>query len=205
VLAEETDERAVLRPAVRADPAKSGQARAPAYLVGRVVHRFLANWEALSLPRLEQESRLMALAHSEGILQPEAIRHAVGRALGMLDHLRRTELYHEIGNAVERSCEVPFTLSTPLGELHGIIDLLFEDREGEWHLVEWKTEWFPEGKLEKQTLDHRPQIAIYVAAARRVLGLNLDARVCFLGLHARVHAYSALELEGEAAWAIQPG
>ena len=95
---------------------------------------------------------------------------------------------------------MPFTLSTIHGELHGIIDLLFHDRAGSWQLVEWKTEGFPKDKFEEEARAHRIQIALYAAAARRVLGVAPEARVCFLGRQAQVYAYTAAELETEAAW-----
>ena len=204
-LAEDSGEMAALRPAVRSTQVENGQARAPAYLLGRLVHRLMANWENLALSRIELESRLIALARAEGISHPEAIHHAVGRVLKMIDQFKQTGLYEEIDSAVQRSSEVPFTLSTPNGQLHGVIDLLFQDRKGQWHLVDWKTDWFPEGELEAQALAHRPQVAIYAAAVRKLLQVEPLARVCFMAVGGRVREYSAAELEGEDYWAFKPG
>jgi ATP-dependent exoDNAse (exonuclease V) beta subunit len=88
VLAEETGESMALRPPVRPAHPGSGSPRPPASLTGRVVHRLLANWENLTLPVHELESRLIASARREGILRPEAIAYAASRALGMLENLK---------------------------------------------------------------------------------------------------------------------
>jgi len=112
----------------------------------------------------------------------------------MLDNLRRTEVYADINAAVQQLGEVPFTLTTPIGQLHGVIDLLFKDWENNWHLVDWKTDWFPENQLNSQALEHARQIAIYAAAARNTLGVEVNAMVCFLAVRSTVYAYSSKEL-----------
>ena len=118
----------------------------------------------------------------------------------MLDHLRCTEVYADINVAVQRLSEAPFTLTTPIGQLHGVIDLLFKDRENNWHLVDWKTDWFPENQLHAQALEHARQIAIYAAAAQNTLGVEVNAMVCFLAFRSTVYTYSSEELNtAEAA------
>lgn len=193
-LAEDAGEITTLRPAVRAAQAQTGSHRAPTYLVGRVVHRAVANWNNLSLPDDALETRLIAFARREGIVVPQAVHHAVRRTMEMLDHLRRTDVYAEIDAALQRLSEVPFTLTTPIGQLHGVIDLLFKDRESNWHLVDWKTDWFPEDQINAQALEHARQIAIYAAAARNTLGVEVNAMVCFLAVRSTVYTYSSKEL-----------
>jgi ATP-dependent exoDNAse (exonuclease V) beta subunit len=158
------------------------------------VHRALANWNKLSLPENALETRLIAFARREGIVVPQAVHHAVRRTMEMLDHLRRTDVYAEIDAAVQRLSEVPFTLTTPIGQMHGVIDLLFKDRESNWHLVDWKTDWFPEDQINAQALEHARQIAIYAAAARNTLGVEVNAMVCFLAVRSTVYTYSSEEL-----------
>lgn len=198
-LAEDAGEITALRPAVRPAQSQTGSQRAPAYLVGRVVHRALANWNNLSLPVNALETRLIAFARREGIVVPQAVHHAARRAMEILDSLRHIEVYANIDAAVQRLSEVPFTLTTPIGQLHGVIDLLFKDRENNWHLIDWKTDWFPENQLHAQALDHARQIAIYAAAARNTLGVEVNAMVCFLAVRSTVYTYSSEELNTAGA------
>ena len=198
-LAEGAGEITTLRPAVRTAQPQTGSQRAPSYLVGRVVHRALANWNNLSLPDDALETRLIAFARREGIVVPQAVHHAVRRTMEILDHLRRTGVYAEIDAAVQRLSEVPFTLTTPIGQLHGVIDLLFKYRESNWHLVDWKTDWFPEDQIDAQALEHARQIAIYAAAVRNTLGVEVNAMVCFLAVRSTVYTYSSEELNTAGA------
>jgi ATP-dependent exoDNAse (exonuclease V) beta subunit len=119
----------------------------------------------------------------------------------MLENLRNTPLLDEIEAAALRYTEVPFTLSTRIGQLHGVIDLLFQDRERQWHLIDWKTDWLPVDEIEVQALQHRRQIAIYVAAVKQVLGVEPRARLCFLALQGRTHAYTPEELGSGGSFA----
>jgi len=184
-----------LRPAVRPPDAQDGTPRAPQHLVGRLMHRLLADWHILSLPQPELEKRLTAWAQSEGIRHPQAVRHAVRRCMRMLQHLKRTLLFDEIEAALQRQQEIPFTLALPFGQLHGVIDVLYQDQAGQWQLVDWKTDWFPPQQLVEQAQLHRQQIAIYRLAARQALGVEPTASICFLALQAKTYPYSAQELQ----------
>jgi ATP-dependent helicase/nuclease subunit A len=194
-LSESTGEVFELRAAVYPGSTEKSLRRAPGTLVGRLVHRLLADWRTLRLPRQELESRMASLARGEGIVQPQAVEDAVRRAGGMVDRLRATALNREIEAAVRRTQEMPFTLSTEIGQLHGVIDLLYQDRAGNWHLVEWKTDWFPDREWQAQVEAYRQQIAVYRLAAQRALGVEVEARACFLAHGCREHVYSAEELD----------
>ena len=188
-----------LYPAVRAAQSDGGAVRPPLYLVGRVVHRLLANWENLSLSAAALEERLAAFARRERITHPEAVRQTVERSLRMLAVLRRAEIFQKVDTAVQRHTEVPFSLSSRLGYLHGVIDLLYQDREGYWQLVDWKTDWFPAVELLEQAHQHCQQIAIYDRAVRQILGVEPRSQVCFLAVRALSYPFAQGELEESIA------
>jgi ATP-dependent exoDNAse (exonuclease V) beta subunit len=125
------------------------QTRVPQYLLGLVVHYVIANWTWLSLPRVELEEKLIKSAHKEGVNEPNAVAFVVRSGMEMIDSLRQSTLFEDIQQAKQRFSELPFVLDTPIGKLHGVIDLLFQDRDNEWHLVEWKTDWVDEGYVQK--------------------------------------------------------
>ncbi len=199
-LNEEAGELPLLRPAVLAGCDTGRPQRAPGYLVGNLTHRVLADWECLSMPSQELRPRLAAWATRLGITDAGAAEHAVVQVLNLLGNLRRSALFREIAGAEERHTEIPFSLATPAGTLHGVIDLLFRDPAGEWRLVDWKTE--PVGReqaLQDAAQPHLLQLAVYARAAERFLGLRPHVEICFLARAAAVYACT------EAALAAAPG
>ena len=78
--------------------------------------------------------------------------------------------------------------------LHGVIDLLYEDRRGRWHLIDWKSEHVPRDQIQAHAERHTLQVAIYAQAARTILGQMPEAAVCFLSMGARVWDYTETNL-----------
>lgn len=192
-------ETTTLYPAVRVQSRTVGLVQPPLYLVGRVVHRLLANWGNLSLPTSQLEERLAAYARRERITHPEAVRQTVERSLRMLAVLRRTDIFRDVSTALQRHSEVPFSIASSLGDLHGVIDLLYQDRKANWQLVDWKTDWFPAEQLREKAQEYCQQIAVYDRAVRKILGVKPVVRVCFLAVQARTYQYTAVELEESLA------
>ena len=197
-LAEEEGELPTVRPAVRVESGDRRVYQAPRYLIGNVVHRVLADWDCLAIPAEELSQRLAAYAQREGIVSRDSLRHAITRAGAMLDNLRRSRLFQEISGSSERHSEAPFTLQTPLGPLHGIIDLLYRDKQGRWTLVDWKTEWIQAEQVAERVEQHRLQVAVYALAARQILGAMPRSLLCFLEAGAATHEFTEDELL--AAW-----
>jgi ATP-dependent exoDNAse (exonuclease V) beta subunit len=75
---------------------------------------------------------------------------------------------------------MPFTLSTDAGTLHGIIDLFYQDQSGDWHLLDWKTEWTPRAEIEENSQQHLYKMAAYAQAAQKSLQTQPEVVVCFL-------------------------
>jgi ATP-dependent helicase/nuclease subunit A len=158
----------------------SQAARAPAYLVGRVAHRLLADWSCLSLPGAELQHRLEGAARREGLGAPDLVADAASRARRMLENLRRGNLFSEIEAAGERYTELPFSINTPLGSLEGVIDLLYRDHQGQWRLIEWKSEWVRADEIEQPSKEILVQLALYVHAVERLLGVIPQASLVYL-------------------------
>ena len=193
-LAREPDEWPEMRPAVQRRPATAEPRRVSPAIVGRIVHRVLAEWHCLSLPVPELERRLATYAHREGIVAAEAQQQAAAAAYQIVDTLRCGSLYQEIEGARQRYSEVPFALDTSLGVIRGVIDCLYQDATGTWRLVEWKTEWTSEERVTEQARQHLTQVACYSSAAAQALGHTPQASLCFLNPQVIVYTFKPDEM-----------
>jgi ATP-dependent helicase/nuclease subunit A len=169
-----------LRPVVYRVSAQARPARAPAYLIGRVVHRQLADWSSLALPEVELQRQLQATAQREGLTDTRLVTEAGRQAWRMIDHLHQDGLYDEINRAVKRYSELPFNLNTPLGMVEGVIDLLYQGQDGAWHLIDWKTEWVDEEQIQEPGTEFLTQLALYAHAVQVTLGVNAQASLAYL-------------------------
>ena len=88
-------------------------------------------------------------------------------------------------------------METSQGLRHGKIDLLYEDGQGVWRLIDWKTEWSPADTVLERVQEHRLQLAIYASAAERLLGVQVVVSVCFLDPELMLHTYPRSELLAE--------
>lgn len=197
-MARDVDELPVVVPAVRAQPSNGLGHRVPGYLLGKLVHEILADWTCLNWPQAELVDYVRRTARMVGILNPAGVDSATNRTLSMLRSLRRSPLFVEIDQAHTRIMEAPFTLHTPLRTLHGVVDLLYQDETGQWHLVDWKTEWVHPNALEHAASDHLSQLAVYAKASEKLLGSKPTVLLCFLAANAAEYRVRTQELE--EAW-----
>jgi ATP-dependent helicase/nuclease subunit A len=181
-------------PAVLRPSGDLPERRASSFRIGRLVHRALAHWECLSLPDPELQASLRIYAHREGILHPDALRHAVDRSRFMLRALCLSPLYKTVNSAPECYREIPFSIALPAGLFHGVIDLLYQDRRGTWHLVDWKTEWIPRGGLDVQAQKHRFQMAVYAEAVHQAMAVEPVVSLCFLSSYAAIYTFKPEDL-----------
>jgi ATP-dependent exoDNAse (exonuclease V) beta subunit len=98
----------------------------------------------------------------------------------MLANLRRHPIYEEIKGASQRLYEVPFSWSSPIGEVHGVIDLLYQNPVGEWYLVDWKTDYLTDGNQNKLREKYKTQISIYFSAISNILRIVPKTYLVFL-------------------------
>jgi ATP-dependent exoDNAse (exonuclease V) beta subunit len=160
-----------------ADPERSRLPRS--YHIGRIVHRALKKWSSLSLSHHQLTELLEEYAQKEGVSEND-IEHTVTGSRIMLYNVKNSDLYAKIENAQFRHQELPFTLRTAGYIIPGIVDIIFQDQAGIWHLLDWKTEW-TDPKVEVVLSDeHLQQMAIYSTAMEKVLGAVPKAALCFL-------------------------
>ncbi|MBN1178920.1 MAG: UvrD-helicase domain-containing protein [Anaerolineae bacterium] len=159
------------------------RATAPAWVAGKVVHGALEQW---LFPDGTSAGPFYRWAEAEvrgcGIADEVELSNAIRRAARMLERFQVTPLHDEMSAASHCLREAPYSLLTAQGIEHGVIDALFETAAG-WTLVEFKTDRVDDAARLEQLLaqeDYIPQVARYLAAAERLLGVRPRPVLCFL-------------------------
>lgn len=152
----------------------------------------------------------------------------LARARRLIEAALQLDVAEEIRRASEVRREVPFYVplagdggaDTPI--LHGIIDLIFRDAAGAWHLVDWKSNAIrDERRFQLLVEQYTRQVQLYAAALRTVPGVERIASGRLVFLHpGRVawvpvtgdalgdvlaRARMAAERIGRGDYATQPG
>ncbi len=154
---------------------------------------------ASRLPAGELRERLVRWARRGGLFAADDVSAAVGRVMSLFDHLRATPLYRDICASSQRHAEVPLSICAGERMLHGILDLLYCDSQGQWRLLDWKTEPVRRGQslADAAVGPYLRQMAVYSRAVEQILGIRAHAQICFLSAHAAVYDPPEDELERE--------
>lgn len=154
--------------------------RAPAWAVGGLVHEALSAWR---FPAAADDAAFhrwaAARARSLGIAdaprQEDAARHVARLLLRLVRH----PLYARLDKAC-RFGELPFVYEDDDGLHTGAIDLLFEDESG-WHIIEFKSDRVADIARYAARPQYEAQLRRYARAVERLLGLQPDCAICWLG------------------------
>ena len=161
--------------------------RAPARIVGEIVHRALKRWkfpaggEADFIDWAEVEFR------TKGIYEPKAIKSGYRRMRQLLDRFTATDLYQQMDRAEILLHEVFFSLPGETGSVEtGSIDALFKEGS-QWVLVEFKTDEIRSGtEIDWNSVDYIQQVGRYLDAVERILKQRPTPILCFLDYGGRV-------------------
>jgi ATP-dependent exoDNAse (exonuclease V) beta subunit len=153
--------------------------RAPARVVGSLVHEALAAWR---FPDGTFERWVKARARGLGITDPRQLVDAAAEAKKLLNRFRAHWLYREMNRADRRLHEVPYSILVDGRPDSGRIDALVL-QDGLWTIAEFKTDkvgnetGFWKTVKEGNYLD---QAHKYLAAAESLLGQRPRFILCML-------------------------
>ncbi len=145
-------------------------------LRGSVAHEAIRLWFTAS-----RRPDLMPLLQH---LQPDASESDTLRVLAevdaMLDRFDGSDLAQVLRQPDTRShFELPFGWYWDGAPVHGTIDLTYE-RGGRWHLVDFKTDAVPRGRLKQAAAPYLGQLALYAGALQQAVGHAPVASLHFL-------------------------
>ena len=156
--------------------------RAPAWVVGKLVHEALAAWR---FPDSDGFFERWAEAHarSYGLTDARQLADAVHESAKLLRRFEEHPLHAEMAGAERRLHEVPYSLVTGDRRIEsGIIDALYlrdgGSTNGAWTIVEFKTDHIRDQAALERLLaeeDYLAQAERYVAAVERLLGSRPEA------------------------------
>ncbi|MFN2273009.1 MAG: UvrD-helicase domain-containing protein [Anaerolineae bacterium] len=157
--------------------------RAPAWVIGSLVHEALAAWRFPATDRSAGFERWAgARAQAYGVTDAQQLDDAIRQCQRLLLRFSSHPLYREMNDADRRLHEVPYSLPKADGVESGIIDSLYL-REGVWSIVEFKTDRVTD-RADLQTLlteeDYLAQAERYAAATERLLGVRPRFILCML-------------------------
>jgi ATP-dependent exoDNAse (exonuclease V) beta subunit len=165
--------------------------RAPAWVVGSLVHEALASWRFPAESDLEFRRWGEARARGHGITDTRQLADAVRRTRQHLLRFRSHALHDEMADADLRLHEVPYSCMADGRVESGIIDALYR-REGAWTLVEFKTDEVRDrAGLERLLAEagYVAQAQRYVAATERLLGQTPRCVLCMLNYGGTVYLH----------------
>lgn len=154
---------------------KAKSPRAPAWLVGRLVHEALHRWRFDDL-----DNFLKPFALESGLTAETEIHAAIQESRRMLERLRAHPLFAELDSA-ERHHEVRYDL--PDGR--GIMDLLYRTEAG-WFIIDFKTDEVRSNTEAQSAISQNGydrQVARYAEAISNQFNVKAKTRLVFLNVN----------------------
>jgi len=157
--------------------------RSFALAVGNMVHKGLELWRFPVNP--EDESILKEAFEnvllSNERLDRESCSKAIEKAMLLLRRFRSSEIYERITRAKKRWHELPFSLPGKGFAVNGVIDLLLEEQNGKYVVIDFKTDELKSAAdLNQAVADHEKQLRGYRRAVQITLGKVPELEICFL-------------------------
>jgi len=132
--------------------------------------------------RMVDRAWIADIAFTQGamVAHSDLLNRLVDEGERLLSVYYESRLYGLLSQSQQRRHELPYLIDAASGfsEAGPDIrprrpDLIFQDAEGDWHLVDYKTDHFAAKDVEIQARKHREQIKTYVADLRKLTGVEL--------------------------------
>jgi ATP-dependent helicase/nuclease subunit A len=165
--------------------------RAPAWVIGSLVHEALAAWRLPTEVDAEFARWCEARARGYGVTDGGQRADAVQRTRLLLHRFRSHALFAEMDGAGRRLHEVPYSIVVDGRVERGIIDAVYQ-RQGVWTLVEFKTDHVRDQADFARLLaeeDYVAQAQRYAAAAETLIGQQPKVVLCMLNYAGSVHVH----------------
>jgi ATP-dependent helicase/nuclease subunit A len=151
------------------------QPRAPAWVVGKLVHAAICRWRFPADAGLDD--LLRPLISEAGLIDARMVTDALKRAKHLLRRFQAHPLHAEL-DAAERYHEVP--VQAPAANEEGVLDVLYRMGAG-WRVLDFKTDHLPDDiRWQRVRDDYVAQVREYQQAARQLLAQPVEAALVLL-------------------------
>jgi ATP-dependent helicase/nuclease subunit A len=150
-----------------------------ANVIGDLVHHYLRD---VDLSRQAVDENLLGiLVRQESRIPANHRPEATSRVNGLVNSYHGMALSAELREARQVLREVPFVLDMQGVTITGVIDLLYQDSEGRWSIVDYKTDAIDAKDADNHAEAYRDQLNVYRVAAQDFLQESLrDTCLAFL-------------------------
>lgn len=153
-------------------------ARDAAQALGTLTHALLAEMTASPeidlAARAEHHARLMRIADPANAA---LLDESVAQAVELARRLERSPRYQELQGAARKFAEIEFLLAWPPGDVtsdgvrfRGFIDCLYQDRQGHWHVLDFKTNRVAHEGVARLAAKYELQMLLYALAVEHAVG-----------------------------------
>ncbi|MCX5685697.1 MAG: PD-(D/E)XK nuclease family protein, partial [Planctomycetota bacterium] len=164
------------QPPPAARPGPAGKGRPEAGASGRIAPR---DWGRLSHRALElsvsPEAASIAAAVDGAIreMAPVAAKaqdELRGRLTDVVRQFWAGEVGRRVAAARQAHRELPLVLALDESEIRGVMDLVFQNADGEWEVLDYKASAPPPQRAEQAAAEYELQLGLYALAAGKWLG-----------------------------------
>lgn len=164
-----------LRRGAPAEPDPVSQSQAPkARTIGAIVHELL-RYPDVELDAPAADRLIAAVAWERGLTNTERVQAAIREVKRLLELTRTSQVQAWIASAREDSRpiyrELPFMYRSDKRVIHGVMDVVLQQKTGEWVIIDYKTSAVDDGAYEDHARRYLLQLGVYAAALRAKLNL----------------------------------
>ena len=148
--------------------------QASARVIGEIVHEAIRYWR-FDLDAARFKEMLEGYAWQQGLTFPYELENAVKRSQSLLNRFQESHVFRWIESARNTKrplfTELPFILRTEKRVIHGVIDVLFQQADGTWVIIDYKTSRVgEEEEFDQHAQRYHLQVGVYARAVQQQLG-----------------------------------
>jgi ATP-dependent helicase/nuclease subunit A len=152
-------------------------------VLGEFFHAIMQRFASrMSKPTQDMLSSLCMSSHFNAVHSDQS-EYLSREAQGLVDIFFTSELFEILSKSRRRLHEIPY-LAVEVDEsiADRRVDLIVEDAEGDWHIIDFKTDQVDVSRLESKTNEHASQILEYVRHFKQLTGHEARGWIYFARL-----------------------
>lgn len=163
---------------IRVTP-RNNQMVVQATVMGTFFHALMQHLPPDGRAYSRDEIEDLVFAQHDIIPSKENIAHFVGEGEKLLQLFYASDFCRMFRSAKQRLHELPYLLLDGERGVNRRPDLLIEDADGYWRLIDFKTDHFDLSQINKQAKQHSEQLQNYVSELSKLLKLKISPHIYF--------------------------